>query len=148
MTLDRAGFAEWLDRYVGAWKSYDPEAIGDLFSRDVQYRYHPQDEPIKGRDAIVADWLDGRDTPGTYDAKYEPLAIGGETYVAKGRSRYFDGDGTLKDEYINIYVCQFDNEGRCRDFTEWWIRNREFARAEAQASAAPATPEQTAPTGG
>ncbi len=134
MTLDRAGFAEWLDRYVGAWKSYDPEAISDLFSKDATYRYHPQDDPIKGRDAIVADWLDGRDTPGTYDARYEPLAVDGDTYVATGWSRYLDQDGKLKDEYSNIYLCRFDDEGRCRDFTEWWIRNREFARAAAQAS--------------
>ena len=111
MTLDRAGFAEWLDRYVGAWKSYDPEAIGDLFSKDAEYRYHPQDDPITGRDAIVADWLDGRDSPGTYDAKYEPLAIDGDTYVATGWSRYFDRDGKLRDEYSNIYLCRFDERG-------------------------------------
>jgi hypothetical protein len=138
MTLERAGFAEWLDRYVGAWKSYDPEAIGDLFSKDASYRHHPQDDPIKGRDAIVADWLDGKDTPGTYDAKYEPLAIDGDTYVAKGWTRDLDREGTLKDEYFNIFVCRFDDEGRCTDFTEWWIRSRRFARAAAQASAEPA----------
>jgi ketosteroid isomerase-like protein len=134
MTLDRAGFAEWLDRYVAAWKSYDRQAIGDLFSSDVEYRYHPQDEPLKGRDAIVADWLENRDDAGTYDAKYEPLAVDGDTCIATGWSRYFNADGSLKDEYSNIYLCRFDDEGRCREFTEWWIRNREFARAAAEAS--------------
>ena len=42
MTLTRAQFQDWLDRYVAAWKSYDPQQIGDLFSEDVEYRYHPQ----------------------------------------------------------------------------------------------------------
>jgi hypothetical protein len=148
MTLDRAGFAEWLERYVGAWKSYDPEAIGDLFSKDAQYRYHPQDDPIKGRDAIVADWLDGKDAAGTYEAQYEPLAIDGDTYVAKGWTRYLDREGTLKDEYFNIYVCRFDDEGRCTDFIEWWIRGRKFANAAAQASAEAASAAAVAPTGG
>jgi hypothetical protein len=127
MTLDRPGFQAWLDRYVEAWKSYDPQAIGDLFSEDARYRYHPEDEPVIGRDAIVASWLDGRDDPGTYDGHYEPLAIDGEDHVASGWSRYFT-DGELSDEYWNIYLCRFDDEGRCRDFTEWWIRDREFAR--------------------
>jgi hypothetical protein len=135
MTLDRAGFGDWLDRYVAAWKSYDPQAIGDLFSKDAEYRYHPQDEPIRGRDEIVASWLEGRDDPGTYDAKYEPLAVDGDTCVATGWSRYFKADGTLRDEYSNIYLCRFDDDGRCREFTEWWIQNRAFAGAAAQASA-------------
>jgi hypothetical protein len=140
MRLDRAGFAEWLDRYVGAWKSYDPEAIGDLFSRDASYRHHPQDDPITGRDAIVADWLDDRYTPGTYDAKYEPLAIDGDVHVATGWTRDFDRDAKLTDEYSNVFVCRFDEEGRCSDFIEYWIRSRRFANAAAQASAEAAAP--------
>jgi hypothetical protein len=136
MTLDRAGFADWLDRYVAAWKSYEPRAIGDLFSEDAEYRYHPQDEPVRGRDAIVASWLDGRDDPDTFDAKYEPLAVDGENYVASGWSRYFNPDRSLRDEYCNVYLCRFDDEGRCREFTEWWARNRAIERAAAQASVA------------
>ena len=55
--MDRAAAQEWLDRYVAAWKSYDEAAIAALFSEDVVYRYHPYDEPIVGRDAVVASWL-------------------------------------------------------------------------------------------
>jgi hypothetical protein len=35
----------------------DAAAIADLFSADVAYRYHPSDEPVTGRDAVVASWL-------------------------------------------------------------------------------------------
>ena len=91
--MDRQAFQGWLDRYVDAWKSYDPLQIGDLFAENATYRYHPQDEPVTGRDAIVADWLDEKDEPGTYDAKYEPLAIDGDVHVAQGWSRYFDAEG-------------------------------------------------------
>jgi ketosteroid isomerase-like protein len=130
MSLDRAGFQDWLDRYVAAWKSYDPAAIGALFSDDVEYRYHPQDDPVRGRDAVVARWLGNKDEPGTYDAKYEPLAIDGENYVSEGWSRYFGADGSPSDEYLNIYLVRFDDEGRATLFTEWWARNREFERAD------------------
>jgi hypothetical protein len=41
----------WLDRYIAAWASYDPAAIGDLFTDDARYRFHPSDEGFLGREA-------------------------------------------------------------------------------------------------
>jgi hypothetical protein len=132
-------FQDWLDRYVEAWKSYDRQQIAELFAENAQYRYHPQDEPVMGRDAIVDSWLDEKDEPGTYDAKYEPLAIDGDVHVAQGWSRYFDAQGKPRDEYCNIYICRFDADGRCTDFTEYWIQNREFRRQQVQEGLAAAT---------
>ena len=42
-----------------------PAKIGDLFSEDALYFYSPFDElnPLRGREAIVADWLEGPDPP-------------------------------------------------------------------------------------
>jgi hypothetical protein len=127
--LTHADFQAWLDRYVAAWKSYDPQAIGDLFSEDATYRYHPEDDPVRGRDAIVADWLRDPDQAGEYDAHYEPLAIDptNGNHVASGWSRYLTSSGDLKDEYWNIYLVTFDAAGKATSFTEWWIRDREFA---------------------
>ena len=126
--MDRQAFQGWLDRYVEAWKSYDLAQIGALFSEDATYRYHPQDEPVSGRAAIVASWLDDPDAPGTYDAHYDALAVDGQVHVAQGWSRYFDPDRSLRDEYLNVYICRFNAAGECTDFTEYWIQNREFAR--------------------
>jgi hypothetical protein len=114
--------AAWLDRYVEAWKSYDPQAIGDLFSEDAEYYYGPYSEPVRGREAIVASWLQDPDKPGTYDAHYEPVAVEGNVAVSNGRSRYFKDDGkTFRTEYDNIYIMRFDNEGRCAEFREWYM---------------------------
>ena len=33
--MDHGSAQEWLDRYVAAWRSYDPAAIGALFSDDI-----------------------------------------------------------------------------------------------------------------
>lgn len=140
MGLDRAAFQDWLDRYVAAWKSYDRDAIADLFSEDATYRYHPKDEPVRGRDAIVESWLEDKDEAGQYDGSYEVLAIDGENHVASGWSRYFETNGELGDEYWNIYLCRFDGEGRCSDFTEWWIRDREFARRDRETVGTPTPP--------
>lgn len=129
--MHRQGFQDWLDRYVEAWKTYDPAQIGALFSDDVRYRYHPQDEPVVGRDAVVKNWLDNADEKGTYDAHYEPLAIDGDVHVATGWSRYLDGPGgPTQDEYLNVYICRFNEAGECTEFTEYWIQNRRFRREQ------------------
>jgi ketosteroid isomerase-like protein len=117
---------QWLRDYVSAWKSYDPQAIGALFSDDAGYRYNPYDEPVRGREAIVASWLKNRDAPNTYTAEYHPVAVDGNTAVSNGRSLYFEEDGkTLKAQYDNIFVLRFDDEGRCTDFCEWFMKPRQ-----------------------
>lgn len=128
--MDRRQFQAWLDGYVDAWKTYDEGKIGALFSDDAVYRYHPQDEPVTGRAAIVASWLENREDPGTYHATYQVLAIDGDVHVANGASRYFDADGKLRDEYLNVYVCRFNDAGECTEFTEYWIQNRDFRKRD------------------
>ncbi len=129
--MDHETAHEWLQRYIHAWISYDPGDISALFSDDIVYRYHPYDEPIVGRTAVVASWLgedsaDGassRDEPGTYDAEYAPVAVDGDTVVATGMSRYREvPDGPVVRTYDNCFVMRFDAEGRCREFTEYYMR--------------------------
>jgi ketosteroid isomerase-like protein len=120
--LDRASTTAWLDAYVHAWKTYDEKAIGDLFNEDAIYFYSPYSEPVRGRAAIVASWIEDQDTPGSYDGHYETIVIEGNRAVANGRSRYFEQDGsTLKAEWDNIFVLCFDDEGRCVEFKEWYM---------------------------
>ncbi len=107
----------WLDAYVEAWRSYDREAIGALFSEDASYRYHPyDDEAVTGRDAIVEDWLEERDDPGSWEATYRPWVVAGDRAVAVGETRYTDGQ-----VYWNIWQLSFDGEGRCSDYVEWFM---------------------------
>ena len=120
--MTRDDVAAWLTRYVEAWRTYDPELIGSLFSADAEYRYRPSDEPVVGREAIVADWLADRDEPGTWQARYEPWAIDGDRVVASGATRYQDNDGGR--DYRNVFLLEFDTDGRCRSFTELWVEER------------------------
>lgn len=129
--MDHKSAQDWLDRYVAAWHSYDPADISRLFSVDVAYRYHPYDEPIVGRDTVVASWLgefepadaSTRDAPGTYEAEYSAVAVDGDTVVATGTSRYHDEPGgPVVRTYENCFVMRFDIEGRCREFTEYYLR--------------------------
>jgi ketosteroid isomerase-like protein len=129
--MDHQTAQNWLDRYVDAWMSYDRDDIAALFSEAVAYRYHPYDEPVVGRSAVVASWLgeggsadaSTRDAPGTYEAEYSPVAVDGDVVVATGTSRYREAPGgPVVRTYENCFVMRFDGEGRCREFTEYYLR--------------------------
>jgi SnoaL-like domain len=129
--VDRANAQVWLDKYVAAWLSYDANDIAALFTEDIAYRYHPYNDPIVGRESVVASWLgednsDGastRDAPGTYQAHYEPVAVDDDVVVATGTSSYRERpDGPIIRLYHNCFVMRFDTEGRCREFTEYYIK--------------------------
>src|SRR5207245_10915466 len=124
--LTKERVAAWLAAYLRAWQAYDPDAIGDLFTEDAVYEYHPFDEPVRGRLAIVASWLEPKDAPGTYEGHYEPVAIEGDVAVAHGRTRYFTDAfrAKLDRESGNNFVIRFDDQGRCRSIREWWMSPR------------------------
>ncbi len=131
--VDKAGVDRWLQAFVEAWKSYDRDRIGELFAEDVQYRYHPHDDPVVGRAAVVRSWLgeadyagaSSRDEKGTYDAEYRAVAVDGDVAVATGSSTYLSGPGgPVEKIYDNCFVMRFDSAGRCRQFTEWYVQRR------------------------
>ena len=124
--MEKTAVVDWLKDYVRAWESYSPDAIGDLFTEDARYSFHPYDKPVVGRRAIVDSWLKDRDAPGTYEAHYEPIAIEGDVAVVNGRSRYFKDSsrGELTKEWDNVFVIEFDKDGRCRSFREWYVARR------------------------
>ena len=128
--MDHSTAQDWLDRYVAAWLTYEPDLIGDLFSEDVTYRFHPHDTPVTGRDAVVASWLgdetpgaSSRDAMGTYDASYAPVAVDGDVVVATGTTSYSDvPNGPVTRVFDNCFVMRFDDDGRCREFTEYYTK--------------------------
>jgi len=116
--------AQWLAAYSKAWETYDPQAIGDLFSADAAYYYHPHDEPVRGREAIVASWLENTDPKGRYTGEYQPAVVEGNRAAAQGESRYFAEDGkTLERAYRNLFLLTFDGAGRCSEFREWYAKS-------------------------
>lgn len=128
--MERADVDRWLQAYVAAWKSYDRDQIAALFAGDVEYRYHPYDAPIRGRDAVIGSWLgetddaaaSTRDEPGTYDPGYRAVAVDGDVAVAVGSTAYTsEPGGPVERVFDNCFVMRFDASGRCREFTEWFM---------------------------
>jgi hypothetical protein len=122
--MNRDDLQSWLDRYIEAWRTDDPDQVAALFTDDANYRYRPYggDEHASiGRDAIVATWLEEGDPPGSWDARYEPWAIDGDRAVATGTSRYFASDKGPERTYHNAFLLRFAADGRCSEFTEYYM---------------------------
>jgi ketosteroid isomerase-like protein len=116
----------WLDDYISAWRSGDTDAIGVLFTEDAVYAYRPWDSEkttVRGRDAIVASWLEDPDDPELWEASYRPYAVDGDRAVSVGWTRYLpEGDDPEK-VYRNAFLLRFV-DGACAEFREFYVRER------------------------
>lgn len=118
MTLER--FSEWVARYRVAWNSNDPEDIGSLFTEDAVYFTEPFAKPQRGREAIVADWIERKDEPGDTEWSCEVIAVDGDLGFAQGMATYKTEPPRT---YSNLWVIRLDGD-RCSEFTEWWMEHK------------------------
>ncbi len=107
---------EWLQGYLRAWDTNDPEDIGRLFTDDARYFTAPHREPWTGRDAIVEGWIGRKDEPGTWTFRYDILSTAGDLAFVRGWTGYRD-----EPDYSNLWVIRLTDDGRCSEFTEWWM---------------------------
>ena len=106
----------WMDAYLTAWESNEPDDIRALVTDDVVYRNEPWTEPWRGADAVVDGWLARRDEPGNHTFEWKPLVVTDEVWVVEGTTAYTDGR-----TYSNLWVIRPGDGGRAREFTEWWM---------------------------
>jgi len=122
--MNRSDVQDWLDRYVAAWRSHDPEQIGRLFAEGAVYRYNPyadESQWVRGRSAIVQAWLEDDDEPDSWEASYEPYAVEGDRAVAIGTSRYLASGETPEATYHNAFVLRFDADGACTEYIDYFL---------------------------
>jgi hypothetical protein len=116
--MDASAVAAWVDGYVRAWNTNERADIGLLFADNALYYTGPFDEPWQGRDAIIEGWLARQDAPGTTTFRYQVLATGPDLGVVRGWTLYHTPPPS---EFSNVWLIRFDERGRCREFTEWWV---------------------------
>ena len=118
----------WLDRYIAAWSSYEEKAIGDLFAEEAEYRYQPWADPVVGRAAIVADWLENKDEPGTWAAHYDVGRSTASAPTRSARAAIPNPDGSFRTLYYNHFALRFDGHGKCVEFVEYFMELPERLR--------------------
>lgn len=120
--MDRAAVERWMEGYIKAWRTNDPQDIGPLFTEDARYHTAPHRPPWKGRQGIVEGWIDRKDEPGQWDFRYEIVAIADDVAFVQGWTDYPNDRPTA---YSNLWVIRLDDQGRCSEFTEWWMATEE-----------------------
>lgn len=119
--MNRTDLEEWLERYRSAWKTDDPQQIGDLFTEDATYSPWPFSKAWEGRDAIVAKWIDRGDSKNPWRFESDVVALEGDTGVVRGLTTYPAHDDEPEAVYSNIWVVKLASDGRASSFSEWWI---------------------------
>jgi uncharacterized protein (TIGR02246 family) len=109
----------WVERYVRAWNSNDPEDIHGLFSEDATYFTEPYSEPWRGWQAIIDGWLAHKDEPGQTFFEWTTLVVTPDLAIVEGRTKYHSEPPRT---YRNMWLIRLDGEGRCMEFTEWWMK--------------------------
>ena len=118
--VDRAALADWVERYVAAWNSNEPDEVAALFTPDGRYQTEPFADPWVGREAIVAGWLEAKDEPGDTSFDYEVLVTAPELGIVKGTTRY-RSTGKV---YANLWEIQLAPDGAANSFVEWWMEDK------------------------
>ena len=129
--MERGDVARWLDDYVEAWRTYDRGRDRGAVRRGGRVPLPPvrrADSWPRGRGRVVARRGRARGRlvagpEGTYDASYAPVAVDGD--VGRGRRARAPTPraraARSEKVYDNCFVMRFDADGRCREFTEWFI---------------------------
>lgn len=111
----------WMDRYVLAWSSNETEHIEELFTEDAVYDPQTADGEWEGRDEIIARWQEIDDSEDNWDFEWQPIVETDDLAVIQGRTNYFDPPIS----YRNLFIIRFAEDGRCSDFTEWYIEEED-----------------------
>ncbi|MGH2403630.1 MAG: nuclear transport factor 2 family protein [bacterium] len=109
--------ATWVNRYVRAWKTNDPDDIKQLFSENARYFTAPFRRPWKGRKQIVEGWLGRKDQQGQWKFRYNVLAVTARKSFVRGWTTYVN----QRAAYSNLWIIRLDAHGRCSEFVEWWM---------------------------
>jgi hypothetical protein len=107
----------WMDGYVLAWSTNDSDHISALFTPSAVYDPQTGDGEWDGLDEIIERWQEIDDREDNWDFEWRPVVETEEVAVVAARVRYFDPPAS----YRNLFVIRFGEDGRCDDFTEWYI---------------------------
>jgi hypothetical protein len=107
----------WMDQYVLAWSSNDADHIRMLFTEEAVYDPQTAMGEWHGIDEIVEQWQTIDDDEENWNFEWRPLVETEDIAVITGRTTYLEPPIS----YRNLFVIRFAADGRCYDFTEWYI---------------------------
>ena len=115
--MQRSEVRDWVSRYERAWRTPGTAELGTLFAPDATYQTAPFAKPFRGLEDISAMWEAERIGPDEqFTMSSDVVAVDGNTAVVRVHVRY----GPPKEqEYRDLSMVRFDDQGRCAAFEEW-----------------------------
>lgn len=110
--MERTEVMAWVAAYERSWHEQDSGAVERLFTPEAHYRHSPYAQAQVGQAAIAASWADDE----VFTMTAEPVAVEGHDAVVRVEVRYGD---PLRQEYRDLWVLHFADDGRVADFEEW-----------------------------
>lgn len=103
---------EWIEAYVRAWASNDPQDISALFGETAEYHESPFETHWIGREDIVAGWLSRWQWQlGGWTFDWTIASANESRVVVTGVGHYAElGD------FDNVWTVTFDDDGLCTRF--------------------------------
>ncbi len=98
--MNKADVEKWLNSYVKAWKTNNPQDIAKLFTEGAFYSTGPFDEPWIGQQAIIDGWVGIGDQPQDWTFEYEVVAADGDLGVMLGTTVYKGNVGTFSNAWL------------------------------------------------
>ncbi len=115
VVMDHAAVQRWVEGYERLWRTPGTELLAELFTDDVRYLASPWAVPVDGRPALESFWETERDGPD------EPFSMTAEVVAVDGRAAVVrvGVDYGSDNRWRDLWVLQFDGDGRCASFEEW-----------------------------
>ena len=108
----------WINTYERLWRTPGTYALTDLFTTDATYKTSPWAAPIVGLPALAEFWESHRDGPDeSFTMSAEVVAVEGPTAVVRVSVEY----GGSGDRWLDLWIIELDDDGRCTAFEEWPI---------------------------
>jgi ketosteroid isomerase-like protein len=115
--IDRESVGRWLAAYEAAWRAPGTNGLAALFTSDAVYSQAPYEQSLTGLDAIKRMWEEEREAPDeVFTVTAAIVAVDDPAAVVRAEVRY--GDPPVQ-EYRDLWVIRFADDGRCTWFEEW-----------------------------
>jgi ketosteroid isomerase-like protein len=115
--IDRESVGQWLAGYEAAWRAPGSDGLTALFTSDAVYSQSPYEQAVTGLDAIKQMWEEEREGPDeVFTMTAGIVAVDDPAAVVRVEVRY--GDPPVQ-EYRDLWVIRFADDGRCAWFEEW-----------------------------
>lgn len=119
-------FEKWLEAYGAAWQGGDAGAVIGLFADDARYHENPFADPMVGREAIGRYWNAGAgDSQKDVQFTHRAVATTEGRGLAHWRASFVRVPSGNRVELDGFLMAEFDADGKCVIFREWWHRREE-----------------------